>query len=53
MRFIARMCGDRYFQIFEDLLLALDTLQYCEPGNEGKFSGDILNEYILNKLSLI
>lgn len=30
------MCGDRYFQVFDDLLLALDTLQYCETENEGE-----------------
>ncbi|XP_028398812.1 lysosomal-trafficking regulator-like [Dendronephthya gigantea] len=30
-----RMCGDRYFQIFDDLLLALDTLQYCGADNKG------------------
>lgn len=31
------MCGDRYFQIFDDLLLALDTLQYCGPDNKGEW----------------
>jgi hypothetical protein len=36
---LTRMCGDRYFQIFDDLLLALDTLQYCEPENTGECSG--------------
>ncbi len=34
-----RMCGDRYFQIFDDLLLTLGKFQYCELENEGKFSG--------------
>lgn len=35
--FLLRMCGERYFQIFDDLLLSLDRLQYSEPRNKRRF----------------